>query len=127
MPAPRARGVQHTTRMSVMRPIRSEADLEDALAEDLAVLYKHSPYCGLSSMAHHEVHFFAQGNPEIPIYVVDVIHDRPVSQHIARHFEIEHESPQVILLRKGRPVFDASHRGVSAYALEQEIGRFPAA
>lgn len=109
--------------MSEFRDLRTEADLEGALQSALAVLYKHSPYCGLSAMARFEVHFFAQGNPDIPVYIVDVIHARPLSQRIASLFEIEHESPQVILLRDGRPVFDASHRGVSAHALEDELRR----
>ena len=109
--------------MSELRDLKSEADLESALRSELAVVYKHSPYCGLSTMARFEIHFFAQGNPEVPVYLVDVIHARSLSQRIAALFEIEHESPQVILLRQGRPMFDASHRGVSAHALEDELRR----
>ena len=113
--------------MTAPRPIESDADLEAALKEPLALLYKHSPYCGLSTMAHHEIMFFTQGNPEVPVYIVDVIHQRGLSQRIASTLEIEHESPQVILLRSGLPVFDASHRGVSAHALERELTRLRAA
>jgi bacillithiol system protein YtxJ len=109
--------------MSEITELMTEADLESALANEIALLYKHSPYCGLSTMARHEVHFFVQGNPDVPVYVVDVIHRRPLSQRIADLFEIEHESPQVILLRRGRPMFDASHRGVSAHAIEAELQR----
>ena len=113
--------------MSEFRDLKSDADLETALKSDLAVVYKHSPYCGLSTMARFEVHYFAQGNPDVPVFVVDVIHERPLSQRIAALFDIEHESPQVILLRNGRPMFDASHRGVSAHALEDELRRLRAA
>ena len=113
--------------MNGIREMKTEADLASALEDDLAVLYKHSPYCGLSSMARQEVSFFVQGNPDVTVYQVDVIHARSLSQHIASLFEIEHESPQVILLRAGRPVFDASHRGVSAHALEAELKRLRAA
>ena len=109
--------------MSVITELKTEADLEGALARDIALLYKHSPYCGLSTMAQHEVHFFLQGNPDVPVYLVDVIHRRSLSQRIAELFEIEHESPQVILLRQGKPQFDASHRGVSAHAIESELKR----
>ena len=107
--------------MSDFRRIEKEADIEAALARELAVIYKHSPYCGLSTAARFEMSHFAQGNPDVPIFEVDVIHQRWLSRRIAEDFEIEHESPQVILLRRGRPVFDASHRGVSAYALEREL------
>jgi bacillithiol system protein YtxJ len=74
-------------------------------------------------MARFEVTFFMQGNPDVPVFQVDVIHARALSQRIASLFEIEHESPQVILLGRGRPLFDASHRGVSAHALEAELRR----
>ena len=122
-----ARRVHRARRMSDVRDLKTEADLEAALASDLAIVYKHSPYCGLSTMARHEISFFIQGNPDVPVFQVDVIHARPLSQHIARLFDIEHESPQVILLRDGRPMFDASHRGVSAHALEAELKRVRAA
>ena len=110
--------------MSGLRDLNDDRDLDAALSSEIALLYKHSPYCGLSAMARHEISFFSQGNPGVPVFVIDVIHRRPLSQQIAQRFEIEHESPQVILLRRGRPVFDASHRGVSAYALERELKRF---
>ena len=108
--------------MSELRRIETEADIVDALEDELALIYKHSPYCGLSTSARLEVLFFAQGNPDVPIYEVDVIHQRPLSLRIEEDLGIEHESPQVILLRRGRPVFDASHRAVSAIALEREVG-----
>jgi bacillithiol system protein YtxJ len=78
-------------------------------------------------MARIEVVYFAQGNPDIPVYEVDVIHRGGLSRHIAEQLEIEHESPQVILLRRGQPLFDASHRGVSASALERELSQARAA
>ncbi len=65
--------MQSIPRMSEMTQLKTEADLEDALTSEVALLYKHSPYCGLSTMAQHEVHFFVQGNPGVPVYVVDVI------------------------------------------------------
>ena len=109
--------------MTEIRELKSEADLEDALSGGIVVLYKHSPYCGLSTMARHEVFFFAEGNPEVPVYQVDVIHERPLSQKIEQMLQIEHESPQVIIVRDRKPLSWASHRGVTAHALERELER----
>lgn len=122
-----ARGVQRTLRMHAFHELKTEADLDAALAAELAVVYKHSPLCGLSMMARLEMTWFAQGNPAVPIWLIDVIRQRSLSESIAARFEIEHESPQVILLRRGRPIFDASHRGVSSSALERELERVRAA
>lgn len=110
----------------LIRDLKDEDALADALAGGVVLLYKHSPYCGLSTMARHEVVFFAEGNPDIPIYQVDVIHQRPLSQRIEQLMQIEHESPQVILVRDGKPLSWASHRGVTAHALERELERLGA-
>lgn len=103
--------------------IDSEMDLTEALTAEFAVLYKHSPLCGLSSTARLEMVFFAQGEPDVPVYEIDVIRRRALSRRVADVLDIEHESPQVILLRAGRPLFDASHGGVSAARLEHELER----
>lgn len=112
--------------MTGIRELRSEAELEEALSGGVVVLYKHSPYCGLSTMAQHEIFFFAEGNPDVPVYQVDVIHQRPLSQKIEQRMQIEHESPQVILVRDGKPLSWASHRSVTAHALEKELERVTA-
>lgn len=109
--------------MTRIRELKSDAELEEALSGGMVVLYKHSPWCGLSTTARHEVFFFAEGNPDIPVYQVDVIHQRALSQKIEQLMQIEHESPQVILVRAGQPVSWASHRGVTAHAMERELER----
>jgi bacillithiol system protein YtxJ len=97
------------------------ADL-DALAEQpLAVLYKHSPLCGLSDMAATQVRAFSRANPGVPIYYVDVIRSRPLSREVARRLNVRHESPQAFVLRAGAVTWDGSHRAVTADALERGI------
>jgi bacillithiol system protein YtxJ len=89
------------------------------LEQDLAVLYKHSTRCWASPVAMREVEQFATRHPDVPVYVVDVLFDRILSQRIALDTTVRHESPQVIVLRGGRPVWDASHRDISAESLAQ--------
>ena len=86
----------------------------------MAVIYKHSPACGLSSMAAGEIRRFMEANPSVPVYLVDVLRDRALSVEVERRFGIRHESPQVIVVRAGEPSWNASHRGVVASALERE-------
>ncbi len=84
----------------------------------LALLYKHSPICGVSAAASEEVERFADANPGLPIFRVDVIRQRGLSQRIAQHLGVRHASPQAILLRSGSPIWVTSHFGVTAAALE---------
>jgi bacillithiol system protein YtxJ len=103
-------------------PVRltAEADVERACEHDVAVIYKHSPRCGVSLSAEGEVRRFMAAEPAVPVYVVDVVRDRAVSRVIEGRFGIRHSSPQVILLRRGVPVWDGSHRAVTAAALVQQ-------
>ena len=90
-----------------------------ALSAPCGWIFKHSPICPTSERAEREVERYAAAHPELPVYRVDVIGDRPVSQSIAARLGIRHESPQAILLVAGRPVWDDSHGGVTAAALER--------
>ena len=83
----------------------------------MAVIYKHSPFCPTSRRAMGEVLSFAQLKPEIPVYMVDVIRDRDLSQQLAGDLSIQHESPQAIVLREGVPVVHGSHYDVTAAQL----------
>ena len=90
------------------------------MTEPLAVLYKHSPLCGLSDMALRQVRSFMEENPDVPVYLVDVIRARTVSREVEHRLSIRHESPQAIVLRGGTVAWHGSHRAVTADALGRE-------
>jgi len=52
---------------------------------------------------------------------VDVRAHRPLSQAIAARTEVTHESPQVLLLRRGVPRWHASHFAVTADAISRHL------
>lgn len=101
--------------------LADESALEAPFAAPVAVIYKHSPLCGLSSIAAGEVARFRERSPETPVYLVDVIRSRAVSRAVESRVGVRHESPQVLVLRDGEVVWDASHRGVQAEALERQV------
>ena len=82
-------------------------------------IFKHSTRCPISAGARREVEDFAAARPEVPVHEVLVIEDRPASNEVARRLGIEHRSPQAILVRDGAPVWSASHRDITAAALEE--------
>jgi bacillithiol system protein YtxJ len=89
--------------------------------QPLAVLFKHSPICGSSAAALRQVLDFAATNAPIPVYVVDVLRERALSQDIARSLGVLHASPQAIVVRRGLPVWVAGHEAVTALAMEGAI------
>jgi bacillithiol system protein YtxJ len=47
-----------------------------------------------------------------------LIRYRPVSNEVARVFSIQHESPQVLLVHKGKVIYNTSHNGIQFEALK---------
>lgn len=95
--------------------------LDAALRSERAVLYKHSSACRISARAIREVEAFAKEHPEISVYVIDVRESRDLSQRIATDLGIRHESPQVIVVKKGSACWHASHLEITAKALSQVL------
>ena len=100
-----------------MKPIQTVEQLESALARDRILLFKHSTRCGLSTRAKRQIHAFMEIFPAAPVYEVDVIADRSVSDQIEARFGIRHESPQAILVEGGDPLRNAAHHRVRAEVL----------
>lgn len=93
--------------------------LDDALASERAVLYKHSTQCSVSAWVVDEVLEFARTHPEWTIYVLKVIEQRGLSDAVAERLGVRHESPQAFVIRHGRCVWHASHSSITADSLRQ--------
>jgi bacillithiol system protein YtxJ len=53
-------------------------------------------------------------NIDIPIYLIDVLAHRTVSDAVEKATGVRHESPQFLVIRSGELVFAASHTGINA-------------
>ena len=97
--------------------------LEAAIAESRerpVLLFKHSRTCGISCEALDELHAHLESGPTAAAYkIITVQSHRRVSDGASELLGVRHETPQVILLKDGRPVWNASHFRITA----DEIGR----
>ena len=76
------------------------------------VIFKHSTRCSISSVAYQRLQKAPQ--PEgIDFYYLDLLAHRPLSNKIAEVFRVHHESPQVLVIRDGKCVYDESHLAIS--------------
>ena len=76
------------------------------------VIFKHSNACGISSAAYREMEKL-----ENPVNLLEVQSARDVSRELADLTGIRHETPQVIVLKDGKAVWNASHFDVKAGAV----------
>src|ERR671916_3282305 len=104
-----------------MRKISTEADVASALSEPLAVLYKHSPICPTSGIAYEEMSSLGGLHRDVPVYLVDVVHSRPLSRYIAERIGVVHASPQAIILRSGVPAWYGSHFDLRAETMAEKL------
>ena len=68
-----------------------------------------------------EVETFLRQQPNLTAFTVDVRAQRPLSQQIAARSGVEHESPQIIVLRRGVPIWSVSHYDITAEALVRHL------
>lgn len=104
-----------------MQKIASEADVVTALAQPLAVVYKHSPICPTSSIAYQEIRSLRRLQEDVPIFMVDVIQSRPLSRYLAEMLGVVHASPQAIILRSGVPAWHGSHFDLRADTMVRQL------
>ena len=76
------------------------------------VVFKHSTRCAISAIAKGRLD--RGTSPEnTDFYYLDLIRYRNISNKIAAIFSVHHESPQVLIIRNGRCVYDESHIGIN--------------
>ena len=100
--------------------------LEGALAESVerpVFLFKHSTACPTSASAYRRVAEYLRGEgANAPrLYLVKVIESRAVSNEIAARLGVAHASPQMLLVRDGRPVWNASHGAIDGAAMGRAL------
>jgi thioredoxin 1 len=104
-------------------PLHDVQSLDAAIAESCVrpvLLFKHSRHCGVSCEALDELQIHVDSSDASVAYkMITVQTHRPVSDAAAERLGLRHETPQAILLRGGKAVWNASHWRITASNLDQ--------
>ncbi len=85
-------------------------------------IFKHSTRCSISTMAKMRLESgWNLEDSAVEMYYLDLIANREVSNYIAEHLEVHHESPQIVLLRNGNVTYDASHLDITVDELKEGL------
>jgi bacillithiol system protein YtxJ len=52
---------------------------------------------------------------------LDLLNHRDISQEIATRFDVYHQSPQMLLIKEGKSIYDASHSDIDAVELKGRV------
>ncbi len=95
-------------------PLKSEEQIEEIKlnsGKNPQIIFKHSTRCSISSMAKNRLD--KNHSPTgMDFYYLDVINNRNISNKIAEEFSVHHQSPQVLIIKDGKCVYDESHSGI---------------
>jgi len=84
------------------------------------VIFKHSTRCSVSAVAKNRLEK-AMPTENTDFYYLDLITYRSLSNQIAEHYSVYHESPQVLLIIQGACVYDESHSGIQMDDIQSQI------
>ncbi|HET8803551.1 MAG TPA: bacillithiol system redox-active protein YtxJ [Aequorivita sp.] len=93
--------------------------MEESKSRPVAI-FKHSTRCGISRgvLKMFEKNYTFSDN-QVKLYFLDLIQNRDISNEIAARFKVQHESPQVIVIKNVVVVHHDSHHSIDAADLER--------
>ncbi|MGC4039035.1 MAG: bacillithiol system redox-active protein YtxJ [Chitinophagaceae bacterium] len=107
------------------KELLTEQDVDDLIvksAERPQLIFKHSVSCGISA---HALFKLEEGTDTLlkkaDANYLNLLRHRNVSNYIARIFSVTHQSPQVIILKNGRPVYSTSHHAISVKSILEKL------
>lgn len=95
---------------------KSFEDLASRSKERTVVVFKHSLTCPISAAAYEQM-----TKLEGEVALIEVQCARELSTEIENRLGVAHESPQVIVLRNGTVVWNASHFDITAGAVAEAM------
>ena len=83
------------------------------------VIFKHSTRCSVSRMCWNRFQKeFRITEDKMELFLLDLLNFRSISNEIEKLFEVIHQSPQIIVIRNGKAIFNISHEGIDANKME---------
>lgn len=84
------------------------------------MIFKHSTRCSISSSALNRVERNwnnQQDDVKVKPYFLDLIAHRNISNEIAKKWNVEHQSPQVLVIKNGECIYAETHMGINYHEI----------
>ncbi len=104
--------------------IESVEDLETAYNNSIqhsCLFFKHSTRCPTSRMVLNTFESEWEENENCKLYFINLLAHRDVSNALSTISDIEHQSPQAILVQNKTAVYNNSHSGIAAKEIQKLI------
>ena len=104
----------NSMKWSELRSLHQIDKLREESKENPILIFKYSSRCSISRMAldRLERNWNEDEMPAVKPYFLDLITYREISNRIAEEFQVEHESPQVLIIENEQSIYNKSHMGI---------------
>jgi len=85
------------------------------------LIFKHSTRCSISRFALKQFENEFDLQDKIAPYFLDLLNHRDISNEIAIQFNVQHQSPQILLLKNRVVVYHTSHENIDATELKKYL------
>jgi bacillithiol system protein YtxJ len=103
------------------QPLESTDQLDDIVTTSFKtpqLIFKHSTRCSISRFVLADfMSHFTYSSEEFGAHYLDLLNHRDISNAIAERFGVQHQSPQLIVIKDGKAIAHASHEGVKELQL----------
>jgi bacillithiol system protein YtxJ len=96
-------------------------EIIDLSTEKTILIFKHSTRCSISRMAVRQFENEFDLQDKVIPYFLDLLEFRNVSNEIVSRFDVVHQSPQLILIKDGKAIYNASHSDIEVEVLKQYL------
>jgi bacillithiol system protein YtxJ len=109
-------------RWSILVDLGQLNEIIELSNQKLVLIFKHSTRCSISRFAlknfENEYDFSEE---KLQPYLLDLMEYRAISNEITNRFDVMHQSPQILLIKEGKCVYDDSHDGIEVNKLKKFI------
>jgi bacillithiol system protein YtxJ len=106
-----------------LRTIEQIDKIREQSKNNPVLIFKHSTRCNISraSLDRLERHWKEEEMTHVIPYFLDLISFRNISNQIAEAFGVEHESPQVLVIKDEQATYDRSHFEIDYHQIREVI------
>ena len=85
-------------------------------------VFKHSTRCGISSMVIKRFeNLFDSSMNNIKVYYLDLLNFRAISDEVGYIFQVQHQSPQLLIIRNEVAVLNVSHYDITTVNIQKYL------
>lgn len=96
--------------------------IKERSATKTQIIFKHSTRCGISRMVKKQFEAsYGLTEAMADLYYLDLIAYREISNQLAQSYNVEHQSPQILVIKNQSVIAHASHGAIEAIDLNQFV------